>query len=70
MPKTNTQMCDIVILRARNRLRDDRIKELEKYLNRAMREIETLQAQVGDNQSQHLIDRVKEVLETPIKEVY
>lgn len=67
---TNTQMCDIVILRARNRLRDDRIKELEKYLNRAMREIETLQAQVGDNQSQHLIDRVKEVLETPIKEAH
>lgn len=70
MPKTNTQMCDIVILRARNRLRDDRIKELEKYLNRAMREIETLQAQVGDNQSNQLLDRMKEVLETPIKEVY
>ena len=68
--KTNTQMCDIVILRARNRLRDDRIKELEKYLNRAMREIETLQAQVGDNQSQHLIDRMKEVLGTPIKEAH
>lgn len=67
---TNTQMCDIVILRARNRLRDDRIKELEKYLNRAMREIETLQAQVGDNQSNQLLDRMKEVLETPIKEVY
>ena len=70
MPKTNTQMCDIVTLRARNRLRDDRIKELEKYLNRAMREIETLQAQVGDTQSQCLLDRIKEVIEQEMKEVH
>lgn len=62
MPKTNAQMCDIVKLRARNRLREERVKELEKYLNRAMREIETLQAQVGDNQSNQLLDRIKEVL--------
>lgn len=60
--KTNKEMCDIVTLRARNRLLGERIKELEKYLNRAMREIETLQVQVGDNQSNQLLDRIKEVL--------
>lgn len=68
--RDNKQMCDIYLLRKRVSMRDERIKELEKLLNRTTREIETLQAQLGCNQSDGLIDRCKEVLNTPMKEIY
>ena len=68
--RDNKQMCDIYLLRKRVSMRDDRIKELEKLLNRTMREIETLQAQLDCNQSDMLLSKCDEVLNTTMKEVY
>ena len=70
MSRSNKEMCDIYLLRKRVSMRDDRIKELEKLLNRTMREIETLQAQLGCNQSDMLLGKCSEVLNTKIKEIY
>jgi predicted RNase H-like nuclease (RuvC/YqgF family) len=68
--RTNVQMVDLYVLRKRVSMRDDRIKELEKLLNRTVREIETLQAQLGCNQSDGLMERCREALNTPMKEIY
>lgn len=63
MGKTNNEMVEIVELRRSNRKLTARNEELEKWLNRANRELETMSAQYGDKGSKHLIDRIKSVLE-------
>jgi len=70
MPKTNAEMCEIVSLRKKNRIRDARVSELEKMLRRAQREIETLQAQYGDSQSDQLLAKIEHTLSTPMEAVY
>ena len=70
MGRSNKEMCDIYLLRKRASMSNDRVKELEKLLNRTMREIETLQAQLGCNQSDMLLGKCAEVLNTKIKEIY
>ena len=70
MSRSNKEMCDIYLLRKRVSMRDERIKELEKLLNRTMREIGTLQAQLDCNQSDMLLSKCDEVLNAKIKEIY
>ena len=70
MSRSNKEMCDIYLLRKRVSMRDERVKELEKLLNRAVREIETLQAQLGCNQSDMLLSKCGEALNTKMKEIY
>ena len=60
--KTNTEMVEIVTLRRENKNLTDRNAELTKMLSRAAREIETLQAQLGDNGSRYLLDKIKHVI--------
>lgn len=65
--KTNTEMCEIVTLRSDKKKLGERITELEKTLSRAAREIETLQAQLGDNGSRYLLDKIQSVLMGEVK---
>lgn len=62
-PKTNAEMCEIVILRRKTRAQDERIKELEKMLSRSLREIKAPSAQYDDNGSEHLISKINSLLE-------
>lgn len=65
--KTNAEMCEIVTLRSDMKKQGERITELEKTLSRAAREIETLQAQLGDNGSRYLLDKIQSVLMGEVK---
>lgn len=60
--KTNAEMCEIVTLRSDKKKLGARITELEKTLSRAASEIEMLQAQLGDNGSRYLLDKIQSVL--------
>lgn len=62
MSKKNHEMVEIVELRRSNRNLAERNKELEKWLDRANRELETISAQYGDDGSKHLINRIKNVM--------
>ena len=68
--RTNVQMIDLYLLRKRNKMKSNRISELEKMLSRCMREIETMQAQMNCNQSDMLLDKCRMVLDDKIKEIY
>lgn len=59
---TNAVMAECVTLRSDKKKLGARITELEKTLSRAAREIETLQAQLGDNGSRYLLDKIQSVL--------
>ena len=60
--KTNTEMVEIVTLRRENKNLTELNAELTKMLSRAAREVETLQAQLGDNGSRYLLDKIKHVI--------
>lgn len=60
--KTNAEMVEIVTLRRENKNLTERNAELTKMLSRAVREIETLQTQLGDNGSRYLLDKIKHVI--------
>lgn len=60
--KKNHEMVEIVTLRRENKNLTERNAELTKMLSRAAREIETLQAQLGDNGSRYLLDKIKYVI--------
>lgn len=60
--KTNTEMVEIVTLRRENKNLTERNVELTKMLSRAAREIEALQAQLGDNGSRYLLDKIRHVI--------
>jgi hypothetical protein len=60
--KKNHEMVEIVTLRRDNKNLTERNAELTKILSRAAREIETLQAQLGDNGSRYLLDKIKHVI--------
>ncbi len=68
--KDNAQMCKIYVLRRNNEAKDNRIAELEKMLSRCIREIETMQAQLGDNQSDMLLKKCSMVIENKVKVIY
>lgn len=61
--KTNVEMCQIVTLRSENKKLTEHNAELVKMLSRAAREIETLQAQLGDDDSRYLLDKIKHVID-------
>jgi uncharacterized protein with ATP-grasp and redox domains len=63
MPKpemTNARMCEIASLRVRNQHLEQLVKDKDKLLRRAYRELETLSTQYGDNSSKGLIERIKQ----------
>ena len=60
--KTNAEMVEIVTLRRENKSLTERNTELTKMLARAAREIETLQAQLGDDGSRYLLDKIEHVI--------
>ena len=60
--KTNAEMVEIVTLRRENKSLTERNTELTKMLSRAAREIETLQAQLGDDGSRYLLDKIEHVI--------
>ena len=60
--KTNAEMVEIVTLRRENKSLTERNTELTKMLARAVREIETLQAQLGDVGSRYLLDKIRHVI--------
>ena len=68
--RDNVEMCKIYVLRRNNAAKDNRIFELEKMLARCMREIETMQAQLGDSQSDMLLQKCVMVMENKVKEIY
>lgn len=67
---TNNQMVKIATLTTNNKRKDVRINELEKQLDRCIREIETLQAQLGDNQSDWMLNKARLVLSEKVKISY
>ncbi len=68
--RENVEMCKIYVLRRNNEAKDNRIFELEKMLARCMREIETMQSQLGDSQSEMLLQKCGMVIENKVKEIY
>jgi len=60
--KTTAEMVEIVTLRRENKSLTERNTELTKMLARAAREIETLQAQLGDDGSRYLLDKIEHVI--------
>lgn len=60
---TNNQMCKIVELGSENKSLKLTIKELSKYLARATNDLETMSLQYGDDGSNQLIKRIREVLD-------
>jgi hypothetical protein len=68
--RSNVEMCDLYLLRKRNAMKADRISELEKMLGRCIREIETMQAQLNDKQSEMLLSKCRNVLDNKVKELY
>jgi TolA-binding protein len=63
-------MAKMATLTTNNRRQTERITDLEKQLDRCTREIETLQAQLGDNQSDWMLERAKSVLAEKVKISY
>ena len=60
--KKNHEMVEIFTLRRENKNLTERNDELTKMLSRAAREIETLQAQLGDDGIRYLLDKIKHVM--------
>lgn len=57
---TNPMMCEMASLRVKTRHLEQTLKERDKMLRRAYRELETLSVQYGDSGSKGLIDRIKQ----------